>query len=305
MNFKSWNFKSWNLKSRNSSESTVRRESNEGLDSIASQRTNAGRASTAAIPAGSPAHARGREIVATTSGYAASRGPVQWAIGPGLGAALLASALVLSALAPSQAQPAAASKAAAQPVAAPATKAARTVLFMGDSLSAGYGLAASEGWVSLTAQRIAKTKPGWRVVNASISGETTAGGASRIAGELQRNRPAVVVIELGANDGLRGLQLAQSRANLERMIQAAQAAKAQVLLIGMRMPPNLGKEYTEGFERNYRELSQKYATQLLPFLLEPVAMDRAAFQADNLHPIASAQPKLRDHVWAKLGPMLK
>ncbi|GAF88227.1 unnamed protein product, partial [marine sediment metagenome] len=113
-------------------------------------------------------------------------------------------------------------------------------------------------------------KPGWRAVNASISGETTAGGAARIAGELQRNKPAVVVIELGSNDGLRGLPLAQSRANLERMIQAAQAAKAQVLLIGMRMPPNLGREYTEGFERNYRELAQKYSAPLLPFLLEPV-----------------------------------
>jgi acyl-CoA thioesterase-1 len=287
------NFKSWDFKSRDLRDSTLRR------------RDGAGHASASAIHAGSPAHARGRAIAATKQGYAASRGPVQWAIGPGLGAALLASALLLSALAPLQAQPAAASKAAARPAAAAATKAARTVLFMGDSLSAGYGLAASEGWVSLTAERIAKTKPGWRVVNASISGETTAGGASRIAGELQRNRPAVVVIELGANDGLRGLQLAQSRANLERMIQAAQAAKAQVLLVGMRMPPNLGKEYTQGFERNYRELSQKYSTQLLPFLLEPVAMDRAAFQADNLHPIASAQPKLRDHVWTKLGPMLK
>jgi acyl-CoA thioesterase-1 len=242
-------------------------------------------------------------------GYAARRGTVQWAIGHARGAgtggaraALFAAAVLLSAWAPLSAQPAPAAKPAA---AAPAAKAARTVLFMGDSLSAGYGLAASQGWVSLTAERIAKTQPGWRVVNASISGETTAGGAARVAGELQRNKPAVVVIELGANDGLRGLQLAQSRANLERMIQAAQGAKAQVLLIGMRMPPNLGKEYTEGFERNYRELSQKYRTQLLPFLLEPVAMDRAAFQADNLHPIASAQPKLRDHVWTKLGPMLK
>ncbi|MEH6418124.1 arylesterase [Pseudomonas sp. CGJS7] len=241
--------------------------------------------------------------------YAASGGPVQWTIGPGRAralSALIAAGLMLAAAAPLWAQPATAAKApAAAPAVAPAAKAARTVLFMGDSLSAGYGLAASQGWVSLTAERIAKTQPGWRVVNASISGETTAGGASRIAGELQRNRPAVVVIELGANDGLRGLQLAQSRANLQRMIQAAQAAKAQVLLIGMRMPPNLGKEYTDGFERNYRELSQQYRTQLLPFLLEPIALDRTAFQADNLHPIASAQPKLRDHVWTKLGPMLK
>jgi len=222
--------------------------------------------------------------------------------GPLLAGPLLAAAL-LAAAAPLAAQPAPAAKPA--PAAASAAKAQRTVLFMGDSLSAGYGLAAPQGWVALTAQRIAQTKPGWRVVNASISGETTAGGAARIAGELQRNRPAVVAIELGANDGLRGLPLAQSRANLERMIHAAQAAKAQVLLIGMRMPPNLGREYTEGFERNYCELAQKYSTELLPFLLEPVAADRNNFQSDNLHPTAAAQPKLRDHVWAKLGPMLK
>ncbi|QWP77008.1 arylesterase [Lysobacter sp. K5869] len=231
-------------------------------------------------------------------GYAGSRRRLQWAISP----ALLAAALLLAALPAAAAAPAQAAKPAP---AAPAPKAQRTVLFMGDSLSAGYGLAAPQGWVALTAQRIAQTKPGWRAVNASISGETTAGGAARIAGELQRNQPAVVAIELGANDGLRGLPLAQSRANLERMIQAAQAAKAQVLLIGMRMPPNLGREYTEGFERNYRELAQKYSTQLLPFLLEPVAADRSLFQNDNLHPTAQAQPKLRDHVWSKLGPMLK
>ncbi|MGN7916782.1 arylesterase [Lysobacter sp. 22409] len=246
------------------------------------------------------------DIAARKERYAASPGRVQWAVGRGAHAALLAAAVLLSAWAPLQAQPATAPRASAKPaVAAPAAKAARTVLFMGDSLSAGYGLAASQGWVALTAERIAKTKPGWKVVNASISGETTAGGASRIAGELQRNRPAVVVIELGANDGLRGLQLAQSRANLERMIAAAKAAKAQVLLIGMRMPPNLGKEYTQGFERNFRELANQHGTALLPFLLEPIALDRAAFQADNLHPIASAQPKLRDHVWTRLGPMLK
>ncbi len=189
----------------------------------------------------------------------------------------------------------------AQPKAAPA----RTILVMGDSLSAAYGLSAAQGWVALTAERIARTKPGWRVVNASISGETTAGGASRIAGELKRQRPAVVVIELGANDGLRGLPLAQSRANLERMIQSSQAAGAKVLLVGMRMPPNLGREYTQGFERNFSELSQRHKTAFLPFLLEPIALDRSAFQADNLHPVASVQPKLRDHVWKVLAPLLK
>jgi acyl-CoA thioesterase-1 len=188
---------------------------------------------------------------------------------------------------------------------APSPAAQRTVLVMGDSLSAAYGLSASQGWVSLTAQKIAKEKPGWRVVNASISGETSAGGAARIAAELRRHKPAVVVIELGANDGLRGLPLAQTRANLEKMILAAKASKARVLLIGMRLPPNYGPDYTRGFERAFRELSQHHGTAFLPFLLEPIALDDRAFQADRLHPTAAAQPKLRDHVWPALSPLLK
>lgn len=220
-----------------------------------------------------------------SSGYAGWRGRVQCAIGLVW--------LVFAALVPvSFAQTSAA-------------KAPRTVLVLGDSLSAAYGLSASQGWVALTADRISKTQPGWRVVNASISGETSAGGVSRIAGELKRNRPAVVVIELGANDGLRGLPLQQTRSNLERMIKLSQAAGAKVLLIGMRMPPNLGRDYTQGFERNFNELSKLHNTAYLPFLLEPIALDRSAFQADNLHPIATAQPKLRDHVWKALAPLLK
>ena len=179
------------------------------------------------------------------------------------------------------------------------------ILVLGDSLSAGYGLVPGQGWVSLLQQRLKQKGYGYRVVNASISGETTAGGASRIAGELKRNRPAVVVIELGANDGLRGLPLQQTRSNLERMIKLSQAAGAKVLLVGMRMPPNLGRDYTQGFERTFGELSRLHKTAFLPFLLEPIALDRNAFQADNLHPIASAQPKLRDHVWKSLAPLLK
>ncbi len=181
----------------------------------------------------------------------------------------------------------------------------RTVLVMGDSLSAAYGLTAAQGWVALTANRIGAQKPGWRVVNASVSGETTAGGAARIAGELQRNKPAVVVIALGANDGLRGLPLAQTRANLEKMIRASQETGAKVLLVGMRLPPNLGPDYTRGFEENFAALSKQHRTALLPFLLEPIALERDAFQADNLHPTAQAQPKLRDHVWPALEPLLK
>lgn len=220
-----------------------------------------------------------------SSGYAGWRGRVQCAIGLVL--------LIFATLVP------------ASFAQTPAAKAARTVLVLGDSLSAAYGLSASQGWVALTADRISKTQPGWRVVNASISGETSAGGVSRIAGELKRNRPAVVVIELGANDGLRGLPLQQTRSNLERMIKLSQAAGAKVLLIGMRMPPNMGRDYTQGFERNFSELSNLHKTAYLPFLLEPIALDRGAFQADNLHPIATAQPKLRDHVWKALAPLLK
>lgn len=182
---------------------------------------------------------------------------------------------------------------------------ARTVLVMGDSLSAAYGLPATQGWVALTADRMARSKPGWRVVNASISGETTAGGAARVVREVVLHRPAVVVIELGANDGLRGLPLRQARINLARMIGAAQGVGAKVLLVGMRIPPNYGAAYTQEFERGYRDLAQRFDAVLVPFLLEPIARDRDAFQGDNLHPVASAQPKLRDHVWKALEPMLK
>ena len=225
-----------------------------------------------------------------TSGYAGWRARVQCAIGLVM--------FALTALAPAALAQTTQAKAAAP-------KPARTILVMGDSLSAAYGLSAAQGWVALTADRVTRTRPGWRVVNASISGETTAGGASRIATELKRSRPAVVVLELGANDGLRGLPLAQTRANLERMIKLSQASGAKVLVIGMRMPPNLGRDYTQGFERNFSELAKLHKTAFLPFLLEPIALDRANFQPDNLHPVAAAQPKLRDHVWPALAPLLK
>ena len=220
-------------------------------------------------------------------GYGAWRGKVQ----RGVMALLMALALpsAFAAAPPAPAAPAAPS---------------RTVLVMGDSLSAAYGLAPEQGWVALAEQRLRAEKPGWKVANASVSGETTAGGASRIAGELARHSPAVVVIELGANDGLRGLPLAQTRANLERMIVAAKDAGARVLLLGMRMPPNFGPQYTQGFERNYTDLAKAHGVALLPFLLEPIATERDAFQSDNLHPVAEAQPRLRDHVLPALLPLL-
>ena len=180
-----------------------------------------------------------------------------------------------------------------------------TVLVIGDSLSAARGMAESQGWVALIGQTIAASKPGWEIVNASISGETSAGGAARVVHELVLHRPAVLVIELGANDALRGLPLQQMRINLARMIGAAHGVGARVLLIGMRIPPNYGVAYTQEFERSYRELARQLDATLLPFLLEPIALDRNAFQDDDLHPVASAEPKLRDHVWQALAPLLK
>ncbi len=185
-----------------------------------------------------------------------------------------------------------------------ADTAPRTVLVMGDSLSAGYGMSAAQGWVGLLADRLQREAPGWRVVNASISGETSAGGAARIVEAVVRERPDVVIIALGANDGLRGLPLADARRNLARMIGASQHVGAKVLLVGMRMPPNLGADYTRGFEDNYRLLARTFDTALLPFLLEPIAEDRASFQDDNLHPTVDAQPRLLDHVWPALRPLL-
>ncbi len=219
--------------------------------------------------------------------YAATARRLQWAIG--WVALLLTCAL--------QAQPA------ARPASFVATD-PRTVLVMGDSLSAAYGLSAAQGWVALTAERIAKQRPGWRVVNASISGETTAGGAARIVDAVVRHRPSVVVIELGANDALRGLPLRETRRNLARMIGAAQGIGAKVLLVGMRIPPNYGPAYTMEFERGYRELAHRFGTTLLPFLLQPIASDRGNFQGDNMHPVAAAQPRIRDHVWPVLEPLL-
>jgi acyl-CoA thioesterase I len=180
-----------------------------------------------------------------------------------------------------------------------------TVLVMGDSLSAGYGLSAEQGWVALLEDRIASVKPAWRVVNASISGETTSGGSARIVREVLRVRPAVVVIELGANDGLRGLPLREMRHNLARMIGASQYVGAKVLLVGMRIPPNYGADYANGFDQVYRDLAAHFDVSLLPFLLDPIAADRGNFQDDNLHPVAGAQPALRDHVWKSLSPLLQ
>lgn len=187
----------------------------------------------------------------------------------------------------------------------PARTANRTVLVMGDSLSAAYGMAAGKGWVSLLDARLRRSNPGWSMVNASVSGETTAGGLSRLPRQLERVKPAVVVIELGANDGLRGLPLDRMRANLDRMIRLSKASGAKVLLVGMRMPPNLGRAYTDGFANTYAQLAKQHQVALLPFFLEPIMLDRGAFQRDNLHPTEAAQPRLANHVWPALQPLVR
>ena len=185
-----------------------------------------------------------------------------------------------------------------------AAAAQKTLLVMGDSLSAAYNLPSQQGWVALTADRMKIAYPQWHVVNASISGETTAGGLSRLPAALKQHKPSLVIIELGANDGLRGLPLEQSRSNLRNMIRLAKAQHAKVLLIGIQMPPNYGKTYTQGFSAIYRDLAKLENTALLPFLLEPIALNRNYFLPDQLHPNAAGQIKLRDHVWPILKPLL-
>ncbi len=183
--------------------------------------------------------------------------------------------------------------------------AAKTILVYGDSLSAAYGIARDRGWVNLLEARVKREKPDYSVANASISGETTSGGLSRFAKVLQTHKPAVVVIELGANDGLRGLPVAEMKKNLSAMVQAAQAARAQVLLVGVRMPPNYGPDYERAFEAAYRDLAKAHKTALVPFLFEGFAEKREAFQPDNLHPVEAVQPIMLENVWKGLRPLLK
>lgn len=181
---------------------------------------------------------------------------------------------------------------------------AQNILVLGDSLSASYGLAQTSGWVSLLQQRLAKEKFPQQVINASISGETTSGGLYRMDALLAKHKPSVVILALGANDGLRGLPLKATQANLEKMIRGAKKNHAQVLLIGMRLPPNYGPAYTEKFHGLFEQLALKYHTKRVPFLLAQIATQREYFQADGLHPTAAAQPLLLDTVWPVLLPML-
>ncbi|WP_374243691.1 arylesterase [Zoogloea sp.] len=182
---------------------------------------------------------------------------------------------------------------------------AGTVLVWGDSLSAGYGLRPSQAWPALLERRLQESKPPYRVVNASISGETTAGGRSRLPAALQAHRPTVVVIELGANDGLRGLPIPAMNANLQAMIDASRQAGARVLLVGMQMPPNYGPDYTARFAKAYQDLARTNKVRLVPFMMAGFADQPALFQQDGIHPTAEAQPRILDTVWQELKPLLR
>jgi acyl-CoA thioesterase-1 len=185
-----------------------------------------------------------------------------------------------------------------------AASAAPRLLVLGDSLSAGYGIAPGHGWVDLLAQRLASHDPPYRVINASISGDTTAGGLRRLPALLETHRPEVVVIELGANDGLRGLPLATVRENLEHLVAQAQAAARAVLLIGVRMPPNYGPRYADAFHALFREVAEARGVALVPALLAGIGERFELLQADGLHPLAEAQPMMLDTVWPRLVPLL-
>jgi acyl-CoA thioesterase-1 len=179
------------------------------------------------------------------------------------------------------------------------------ILVFGDSLSAGYGIHVEQGWVSLLARKISQLGYGFKLINASVSGETTAGGAGRLPHALEVQRPSVLILELGANDGLRSLPLANTRDNLEKMITLARSRGITVLLLGMRMPPNYGERYTSGFQSMYSELAQAHKLTLVPFLLDQVALNPALMQADGMHPNEQGQPLLLDNVWPKLEPLLR
>lgn len=188
---------------------------------------------------------------------------------------------------------------------APAAASAGTILVFGDSLSAGYGLPQQRGWASLLEKRLRDEDFDYRVANASVSGETTIGGAARIGASLKAHRPDIVVVELGANDGLRGQSVDVMRRNLEAIIDASRQAKAQVLLVGMRLPPNYGTAYTEKFQRTFVDLARSKKTAFVPFLFEGFAEDARYFQSDRVHPTAEAQALMLDTVWTGLKPLLR
>lgn len=190
-------------------------------------------------------------------------------------------------------------------VAGSGSQAGESILIVGDSLSAGFGISQAQSWPALLGRRLADEHYPHAVINISISGETTSGGLTRLAPALRQHQPTIVIIALGANDGLRGLALEQMRRNLSMMITQSQAGHARVLLLGIQLPPNYGAEYTGKFQQVYRELAQRHHTALVPFMFAGFAEKPDAFQNDGLHPTAAVQPMLLDNVWRGLRPLLR
>jgi len=182
--------------------------------------------------------------------------------------------------------------------------AARTILVFGDSLSAGYGLPQGSGWVSLLEHRLKRDRLDYTVVNASISGETSLGGRNRIAATLAEHQPAVVIVQLGGNDGLRGNSIEQTRRNLIAIVEASRKAGAKVLLVGMRIPPNYGQVYRRRFEALFAEVARQQNASLVPFMLQGFADKREWFQSDGIHPAVEAQPRILDNIYRRLRALL-
>lgn len=188
-------------------------------------------------------------------------------------------------------------------VASPAF-AKQKILVFGDSLSAAYGLDEKSGWVHLLQKRLTEIRPDYKVINASISGETTSGGANKIKQTLDLHQPDIIIIELGGNDGLQGLSLENMQENLTRIIQEAKRRQAKTLLVGMKIPPNYGIKYTKDFNETFKALSQQFQTAYVPFLLEGIGGDPELMQQDGIHANASAQPMILENVWPSLEPLL-
>jgi acyl-CoA thioesterase-1 len=186
----------------------------------------------------------------------------------------------------------------------PAQSAGGVILVLGDSLSSAYGIDVQSGWVQLLQKRLDEQGANYLVVNASISGDTSNAGAARLPSALATHKPDIVVVELGGNDGLRGLPLSETRANLERIIVDSQTAGARVLLLGMRLPPNYGPAYTDAFHAIYQTLANRYEVARVPFLLDGIGGVDELMQADGIHPRAEAQPIMLDNVWPALQPLL-
>lgn len=180
----------------------------------------------------------------------------------------------------------------------------KNILIVGDSIGAAYGINPQSGWVNLLANKITQEKIPYQVINASISGDTTISGVNRLPGLLKKYQPEIVLIELGGNDGLRGIQIRVMQTNLEKMIQASKASGAKVLLAGMKIPPNYGMRYTQAFHQVYLDLADKYAVSVVPFLLEGVGGQVSLMQSDGIHPSAQAQPLIVEVVWKQLVRML-